>query len=302
VAVVNGVLVLGHVSRWVFPLAAGAAVVSVWALPHLASHTVQMVGLAVVVLLLGLPHGALDPWLARSLKLPGRFGSRMAFNVVYGLLSLCVVLAWVWFPVACLLAFLAISAWHFSGDWDPCLDGFWRRLLGACLLLMPMGFHTQEVAVLFAHLSGEGGAALAHALGLPAWALVLGMVLVASVAAAKRQWLLAMEVLWLLLLAYAVPPLVYFALYFCLLHSPRHMAQIFRRVPQIAHGKLVQNMVFYTALTLLAMVLLSMLWAAMPAQTVLMRVVFIGLAALTVPHMLLIFVLAVQDKEQAILR
>lgn len=284
----NGVAVLKTVSRWVFPLASGTAVAFVWAFPHLVSYTVQMVILAVVVLLLGLPHGALDPWLARSTKLQGRLGSRFVFHAVYLLLCLLVVLAWVLFPTACLLVFLAISAWHFSTDWRQRLTWVWRASLGALLLLMPIGFHTEEVAVLFAHLSGEGGAALAHALALPIWILAFLMALLASVAAVNRQWPLAMELLVLLLLAYTVPPLVYFALYFCLLHSPRHMVEVFEQAPHREHAALVRTMGFYTAAAVMGLLGLAWLWSSVSADTLVMRVVFVGLAALTVPHMAVI--------------
>jgi Brp/Blh family beta-carotene 15,15'-monooxygenase len=294
---VNWLAVFDKVSRWVFPLAALWTLAWVWVLPERLPHTVQLLGLALVVLLLGLPHGALDPWLAQSLKWRGRALPRWVFNAVYGLLSVSVVVAWVFFPVLCLGVFLLISAWHFSGDWDANLPWLWRRALGALLLLMPVGFHTQEVAQLFAHLSGEGGAALAHGLALPAWALALGMVFIASAAAAQRRWSLVIELMLLVLLAFAVPPLVYFALYFCLLHSPRHLAHIFRREQPSVHPHLLRTMGVYTFLTLLGLAVMALLYRTAPLDTVLMQVVFIGLAALTVPHMLLIFVLAVQDRQ-----
>lgn len=295
----NWLAAFDKVSRWGFPLATLWTLAWVWALPDLMPHTVQMLGLALVVLLLGLPHGALDPWLAQSLKWQDSARQRWVFNAVYGLLSVSVVVAWVFFPVLCLGVFLLISAWHFSGDWDANLPWVWRRALGALLLLMPVGFHTQEVAVLFAHLSGEGGAALAHGLALPAGALALGMVLIASAATAQRQWALVIELLLLVLLAFAAPPLVYFALYFCLLHSPRHMAHVFRREPPAAHRQLLRTMGVYTFLTLLGLTVMALLYRAAPLDTVLMRVVFIGLAALTVPHMLLIFALRGQGNRQA---
>lgn len=284
----NWLAAFDKASRWGFPLATLWTLAWVWALPDLMSHTVQMLGMALVVLLLGLPHGALDPWLAQSLKWQDSARQRWVFNAVYGLLSVSVVVAWVFFPVLCLGVFLLISAWHFSGDWDANLPWVWRRALGALLLLMPVGFHTQEVAVLFAHLSGDGGAALAHGLALPAGALALGMVLIASAAAAQRQWALVIELLLLVLLAFAAPPLVYFALYFCLLHSPRHMAHIFQQSPRSEHAGLVRMMGRYTAATLVGLAGLAWLWSSASTDTLLMRVVFVGLAALTVPHMALI--------------
>lgn len=276
------------IERLAFPLAALLAVVWVGVGASPIPLSVQIVGLAVVVVALGLPHGALDPWIAQSMRMVNGRLQRWVFDGAYVLVCAAVIVAWVWAPVVCLAVFLLISAWHFSGDWSATLHWVWQRSVGVLLLLMPIGFHTPEVAWLFAHLSGEGGAVLAFALALPAWWLAAWMAVIVVAAVVQQQSTAALEVLALLVLAWTVPPLIYFALYFCLLHSPRHMANIFRQAPHPAHAQLLRMMLWYTLASVVGLGVLAWLWSATPANTQLLRVVFVGLAAVTVPHMMLI--------------
>ena len=82
---------------------------------------------------------------------------------------------------------------------------------------------------------------------------------------------------------------MYFAVYFCALHSVRHFTATLRAVPdgRRAMGLAVALSV---AVTLVAA---GILRYGAPLQAVdttgqILRIVFIGLAALTVPHMILV--------------
>ncbi|MCA1481005.1 beta-carotene 15,15'-dioxygenase, Brp/Blh family, partial [Bradyrhizobium sp. NBAIM08] len=72
------------------------------------------------IILLGVPHGALDGEVARPLLRPrwGRwwFG---VFAVPYLLLAAAVLLAWRLAPEATLAGFLTLSAWHFGSEEAP---------------------------------------------------------------------------------------------------------------------------------------------------------------------------------------
>jgi len=224
--------------RLLFPAITVAAALILWLKPDALPLDVQLMMLALLVIVFGLPHGALDPWIAERIGFVSTKPRMIGFNVIYLAIAAVVVLVWLWLPVWSLAIFLAISAWHFSGDWQSDL-GLWPRVLaGLLLLLMPIGFHAQEVAVLFGHLSGPGGQQLADALALPSWLLGLGIVGLVTLAIWLGRWHAALEYASLLVLAYIAPPLVYFALYFCALHSLRHMSS---GSPQVmAHGDCLQ--------------------------------------------------------------
>ncbi len=278
--------------RLLFPVTAIFVIALLALTPSLFSPTLQLVGLAVVVALLGMPHGALDPWIAEKIGLSRTRTENVAFNLVYLMIAALVVVIWTVLPVTSLLVFLAISAWHFSGDWSHDMGLLPRLGVGLLLLLMPIGFHTDNVALLFSYLSGDGGQTLAHTLSLPVWFLVVAMLVLAELAAWRRQWLAGLELLGLLALAYVAPPLVYFALYFCLLHSPRHLLGLFREAPSSQKPRLVRMAVAYTVVTIILLGALAWFWRnqglAEPPNALLTKLVFIGLAAVTVPHMLLI--------------
>lgn len=276
------------IERMVFPAVSLIAMALLILTPEWLSPTVQLIGLAVVVVVLGLPHGALDPWIAETIGLSKTRTQAVLFNLGYVIIAALVVLLWVWFPVPSLLFFLMISAWHFSGDWSKTMVRPLRWCAGAALLLMPIGFHTQTVAEIFAHLSGEGGAALAYALAIPEQWLIILMLVLSGIAMWLRQWQTALEYAVLLGLAYTAPPLIYFALYFSLLHSPRHLLGLFRRADPDHHLRLIRMLLVYTGATLLLALPLWWLWSSLPIDSVILRLVFIGLAAVTVPHMMLI--------------
>jgi len=276
------------VEQFAFPVGAFIAIVLLTLAPDLLSDKAQVVGLGIVVVVFGLPHGALDPWIAEKIGLGRTPGQAITFNLAYLAVAAAVVLVWLWVPTLSLLVFLAISAWHFSGDWEGSLNRAWRLCGGLLLLLMPIGFHTETVASLFSHLSGQSGADLARALSLPGWFLGSAMLALIGWAAWHRHWTCVLEFSLLLALAYLTPPLIYFALYFCLLHSPRHLLGLFRSANPRERPRLLRMTVTYTIATLLLAAVLWWLWSAQPLDSLILRLVFIGLAAVTVPHMMLI--------------
>jgi len=247
----------------------------------------QIVLLAVGVALFGLPHGALDPWIARRAGLPL---GRVEFTLVYLALALAVTALWWWQPVIMLALFLLISAWHFSDDWQAELPSWPRRGIGLALLSLPAWSHPEIVRSLFGFLAGPGGEQLAAGITAAGWLAV-------PVLAGAASWLLvaarprsAIELLALLLLGWLATPLVYFVLYFCLLHSPRHLLAECGRTPRVKRPALFKVALVFTVATLaLAVPVVIWLIQSGNVEQVLVRTVFIGLAALTVPHMALMF-------------
>jgi hypothetical protein len=56
-------------------------------------------------------------------------------------------------------------------------------------------------------------------------------------------------------------------------------------------------MVIYTAATMVLLGVLWWLWSALPANTLILKIIFIGLAAVTVPHMMLISTVQFQKRQ-----
>ena len=267
-----------------------ALLVSVWLAiaPAQIAPAAQLAALLVLVVIFGLPHGALDPWIAEQLGWCQTFKQSVVFNLAYTVTTAAVVVVWLWQPLASLVIFLLISAWHFSGDWKSDLSAPYRVLAGITLLMLPIGLQTEAVAEIFGHLSGEQGQRLAYSLALPPWVLAATVLGLSAVALWHRKWLCASEYISLLVLAYVASPLVYFIIYFCGLHSPRHLSALFRRAPAALRPRLIRMALVYTLATVLLAGILWWYWSGLASDTLILRLVFIGLAAVTVPHMILI--------------
>lgn len=267
-------------------LACLAGVGSVF-LPPLDPAT-ALIFVAVAIVVLGVPHGALDTIFARELYGLSSGGAWLRFGFVYLSLAAAVVALWSYFPLVFLLGFLLISVAHFSGDPEGEVPWVIRLLHGGAIIFLPLLRHPEEIAVLFALLVGSGvGGALVPWLSLLGMPWLLGLVAAVGYLAWRRSWL-AVELASLGLLAVLAPPLISFAIFFCTMHSARHIIRSERYSNESSPRLLL-------AATLLPMALVAMLGGAawyllrnQPLDQRVVQIIFVGLAALTVPHMALV--------------
>lgn len=244
-----------------------------------------LIGAAALAAAAGVPHGALDPLAAREAGLTRTPAALAVFFLGYVGLAAAVIAAWLIAPAFTLAAFLTGSAWHFGGDWFS-NRALLRLAAGAGLLSLPAVLHAETVADLYALLSGDPARAIAaFQAGLaPA---TLAVAALGAGLAARENARGALEFAAACLAALVLHPLIFFALYFALLHSPRHMAGLWRRARDRA--RFLRAAVTYTAITFAgAGLAAALLWPAGRPDAAVLQVVFIGLAALTAPHMVLI--------------
>lgn len=85
--------------------------------------------------------------------------------------------------------------------------------------------------------------------------------------------------------AFALPPILFSIVYFCGLHSVRHFTQTLQSVPKSGQAVLISAVPSCTVV-----VIAGIAWVLLPQTDVQLslQIVFIGLAALTVPDMLLV--------------
>jgi Brp/Blh family beta-carotene 15,15'-monooxygenase len=272
-------------TRRLFVVAA-AATLAVVALAT-PSAAVQLALLVPLVAVLGVPHGALDIDMARALWPLERPAARLAFGLGYLAVAALVLGLWLIAPAAALVAFLLYSAAHFADDWRAELPRPARLAAGAAAVALPAAAHEAEVARLFAALAPERAAAGAAA-GLHFAAPLLALTAVASAALFARRGAMV-ELVTLGVLGLAAPPLVYFAVYFCALHSPRHFVETLARL-RLDWRRGVRAASPLTAATL-AMATVAAVWLVhrdVALDAAALEIVFIGLAALAVPHMVLV--------------
>jgi Brp/Blh family beta-carotene 15,15'-monooxygenase len=260
----------------------------------MAMAPLELVALGAVVLI-GLPHGALDGAIAVHLGFSRRAMLFVRFLVLYIAMAGLVIAAWLFAPTVSLLGFLIISMLHF-GAGDARQGAGWVRgaevvAHGGLVVTGISQMHRAEVDVIFAYLT-SGDTTLVWQ-GLDILTVVVGASLVVCLAQAlwHRRWrATALELCALAILFALTPPLVGFAVYFCCVHSARHIASIMSSLRQ--HMSLAavtfQAAIFTVGSWLAGAAAIWWLADAGDPQPVVLRVVFIGLAALTVPHMVLV--------------
>ena len=239
---------------------------------------------------LGVPHGALDGELARAILRP-RLGSAwfLAFALPYLSLSALVLVAWHVAPVATLAVFLAASVWHFGSEDAPGGSRADKLLRGGMPVAVPMLAHRAATVALFTTITGRslGGFASWWTLAAFAW---IGLAAAWTAQAVYRQQWGRLGEPGLLLCAFlALPPLTAFALYFVTVHAPNHMAALIddEHVARLRDARSAWWLALpVTGLTLLLGAALWPFYDGAVAPRLLM-VTIQGLAALTLPHMLL---------------
>ncbi len=267
---------------------------------------VQAAVLGVLVATLGLPHGALDPLIARRAGLWRTPLGFAGFNLGYLVIVVLVVGVWLLAPTASLIGFLVVSGIHFGADWNSGRSVVLRSLTGVGLLTLPAFAHHDEVAGIYRTLAGTGGGVVAD---VQAWLGPVAIIamLIGAALALRRRPTDTLEILLATTLALVAPPLIFFALYFCALHSARHLRHGFAE--ERGSGRLaVLITVVYTVVPIAVVGILTVVFVGdfAPGGSLaggwIIRLVFIGLAALTVPHMMVIAIGELRGRRQSALR
>jgi Brp/Blh family beta-carotene 15,15'-monooxygenase len=259
--------------------------------------------LAAAVIVFGLPHGALDLNLVRG----ATNGSWVTLATAIGLYLIvagAVLAVWFFEPVVALFGFLLIAVFHFGlGDTED-LRGPQRAVevvaRGGFAGIAPLVFHPSSTRDLFTLLVGPKSLpALDAALSIvstPAtwvWVLCLAGSIFWRAVRYRPGWMVACAELLLTTAVFAVfHPLAAFLLYFCFVHSVRHIADLgAARFPESAGRAarwLLRESLPFTAATIMLAAIIWLLFARSSAyDQTMMRTIFWGLSALTVPHMIL---------------
>jgi Brp/Blh family beta-carotene 15,15'-monooxygenase len=249
------------------------------------SSRLQLGLLVVLVALLGVPHGALDPLVAYAAGMARSPAEMARFFGLYMLQAATMLITWWALPEVAFIAFLLMSIVHFSGDWKDTTPR-WQCLAAAAIVVGgPPLFYPQETADIFAVLIPERGVpTIVTALRL------LGILAIASLllgsVRTRRTWRRRAGLLSLPVLAWALPPIPFFIVYFCGWHSPKHFLETLGQLSIRAHVVWGVTLAL-TLVTLLGAAVVFLIFRGEAADSRLLQIVFIGLAALTVPHMLL---------------
>ena len=264
-----------------------------------------------LILILGISHGALDNIKGKKvLKLIG-YKSIAYFYVAYILISLSIIASWLVFPNLVLFLFLVVAAYHFGKE-DTVFSfkkRFWISeclffLKGSAVILTPLLLQRDKTNEIFEILNFnvfESKVFSDEFLIMLLFLSFLSSLYISNKKSADLKGIMIMDFLSLIVLNLFLTPILAFTLYFCFLHSIRHsITLIFELDKSFKTGlkKFINKAIPLTFITgiifLLAIYFLNNFYKLDEA---IYKVIFIGLASLTFPHILLEYLLEKNEKR-----
>lgn len=248
------------------------------------SGPVTTIAACAAILLFGLPHGTLDLAIIRREREAGR-GAMGALLLCY--LGLAGMMAAIWqlAPIAALAIFLIIAVVHFAEDWSELGSSFLAQGMAIALLTAPTFLYMAELEQLFVALAGTSDAALLANLLLLLAPTSLAVATVA-IGVLWRSGRDEQAIVGPITLAGMIllPPVIGFALFFCLYHSPSHLKVAMGRVANAGSSRRTIALLTSAALGISALLFAGEGRAELPDQFV--AASFMTLSLLTVPHMI----------------
>lgn len=240
------------------------------------------------MLLLGVPHGAFDVALAHRRWSIGTPRALSAFLALYVGLAAAFAALWFALPQLALPVFIAMSGYHFAGDWKRDIPLLPRTIVGVAIIAAPALLHRDPVIQIFSWLVPvDVAVATAEAMAAACIPLLQAAALIVLVTAWTRPGA-AMEMAVTLALAVFAAPLVFFVTYWCGLHSPRHMLSVRDELRPRSARAFLRLSSPYAPLTIVGVVAGALAWPHLDVGQAMLAAIFVALAALTVPHMLLV--------------
>jgi len=265
----------------------------------------------VLILILGISHGALDN--VKGNKLLRLFGykSSFSFYLAYLVISLLIIFFWLLFPNTVLSLFLIVAAYHFGKE-DTVFSFKKKFLISECLfflkgsavILAPLLFQKDKTNEIFQILNFnvfESQVLTNHFLITLLCLSLLSSLYISNKKNSNIKGLMIMDFFSLIILNIFLTPVLAFTIYFCFLHSIRHsISLIFELDKSFKSGfkKFINRAIPLTCVTgiifLMAIYFLSSFYKLDDA---IYKVIFIGLASLTFPHILLEYLLEKNEKR-----
>jgi len=269
-----------------------------------------------LILIIGVSHGSLDHIKGKKLLKLFNIKSNYIFYIIYILTSSLVIGTWVLFPSITLIFFLMIASYHFGKEDTQFLIGersYLAQILyffkGFLIILAPLYFHFQETIAIFKLLlidnetfySSLNFIETNNVIQIGIFFSTLSSIFLFLKNFEIKKFVIFLDYFSILILNYYLSPLIAFTVYFCFLHSIRHSISLaFELDPNsMVNGfklflKKALPLTILTAIfSLIALYLLNNLYNL---DSAILKIIFIGLASLTFPHILLEYFLEKNEK------
>ena len=256
---------------------------------------------------LGVSHGALDNFKGIKLLKKYKIKNIAIFYIIYSFISILIIMFWILAPSITLFLFLIVASYHFGKEdnvkfysfeklSDRKLKFIFLFFKGSLVISAPILFHAEETFQIFRILN-------VNIINIDSDYLIIFVIIsLVSNYFINQYWGHAlMDSLSILFFNFIFSPLIAFTFYFCFLHSVRHtlalVHQMNKRDFKKGFNLFLKRMMPLTLLTsgifLLGFFLLNNYFSM---QSSILKVIFIGLASLTFPHILLEYLTEKNEK------
>ena len=269
-----------------------------------------------LILIVGVSHGSLDHLKGKKLLKLFNIKSTYIFYITYILISSVVVVTWILLPSITLIVFLIIASYHFGKEDTHFLINnrtYFTQLLyffkGCLIILAPLTFHFQETIAIFKLLLIDNEVFYSTLDFIEKNNIIqkgivfsfLSSVILLLKNFERKKFLIFFDYFSILTLNLYLTPLIAFTIYFCFLHSIRHSISLAIELDPDSvvkgFGLFLKKALPLTILTaVFSFISLYLLSYSNNLDGAILKIIFIGLASLTFPHILLEYFLEKNEK------
>ena len=261
-------------------------------------------------------HGSLDHLKGKKLLKILQFDNIFIFYLIYISLATFIIIFWISFPTISLLIFLAVASFHFGKEDTQFLieeKTYLNQSLfffkGFLVILAPLFFHFDETISIFKLLLIENEIFYSSLsviennklLNIGIFLSTLSSIFLFINKFEIKKFIIFFDYFSIIILNYILTPLIAFTIYFCFLHSIRHIISLSFELDQknLKRGFsiFIKKAIPLTILTAtFCFVGLYFLKNNYDFDSAILKLIFIGLASLTFPHILLEYLIEKNEK------
>ena len=269
-----------------------------------------------LILTIGVSHGSLDHVKGKKLFNILNINKISIFYFSYILIAILVIIIWTIIPFISLMIFLLVASYHFGKEDTQFLineNSYFNQLLfflkGLLIIVAPIFFHFEETVAIFKLLLVDSEIFYSTLEFIEVNKILPIAIILSSLSSIFlflrkfeiKKFIVFFDYFSILILNYYLTPLVAFTVYFCFLHSIRHSITLIYEIDKndFKNGLkvFVQKALPLTVLTaIFCLIGLYLLNNNYDFNSSILKIIFIGLASLTFPHILLEYFLEKNEK------
>ena len=282
----------------------------------ITSFTISPLICLLLILSIGISHGSLDNIKGKKLFKIFGINNFFIFYFLYILLALIIIILWVILPYISLIIFLIIASYHFGKEDTQFLideNSYSNQLLfflkGSLIISAPIYFHFDETISIFKLLLIDNEIFYEILDLIETNKILLYFIILSTlsniVLFAKnfelKKFIIFFDYFSIIIINYFFSPLEAFTIYFCFLHSVRHSISLMWELDKNNLGNglkvFIKKALPLTILTAtFCLIGLYLLNNTYNFDSAILKIIFIGLASLTFPHILLEYLIEKNEK------